>query len=523
MTRRVLAIVGLVLAGLVVGTWVATASFLHTERTVTIGAHNATVTGNLDGHATVQAGPLLPEFRISTDAPLGIGADIVLRDSPITNFEQILAQDAAIAAAPEGEIAKVTAVLQDVALVSVIRGVAAGLATVVVIAVIWRLLGPARRTQLAGAWPPSRHTAVVGGTLTIVLVASLWVALPHRSDDTRTVAWVPITTEFPELGDIPADLSALQDVEVSKGAAVAGSKALLDGAIATYSESVDFYGKLADDVKDVDGIRAPEGDEITALVVTDRHNNITMDQVAKAVGDRADISFVMDLGDDTSNGASWEDFSIQSLAAAFSDVPGSAVAGNHDQGPFIREEMERVGFTVLDGGIEEIEGISILGDSDPRSSGLTAGYTGNEDDNIDAIGAQDAELAEIACDAEERIGVMMVHSSASARETIDRGCADLVLSGHLHRQVGPDVTEGEEGITTALTTASTGGAVYAFALGSKLRRDAQVTLVTFDDGRPVGLQIITFQPGRIIDVGDYTELELSPLPGDDADDATPTP
>ena len=90
-----------------------------------------------------------------------------------------------------------------------------------------------------------------------------------------------------------------------------------------------------------------------------------------------------------------------------------------------------------------------------------------------------------------------------------------MLSGHLHRQVGPTETEGESGITTALTTASTGGAVYAFALGSKLRRDAQVTLVTFDDGRPVGLQIITLKPGAIIEVGDYTELTLSDLPEDD--------
>ncbi|RLV53416.1 hypothetical protein D9V41_16300, partial [Aeromicrobium phragmitis] len=77
-----------------------------------------------------------------------------------------------------------------------------------------------------------------------------------------------------------------------------------------------------------------------------------------------------------------------------------------------------------------------------------------------------------------------------------------------------------DGITTSLTTASTGGAVYAFALGSKLRRDAQVTLVTFDDGRPVGLQIVTLKPGAIIEVGDYTELTLSDLPDDDSATST---
>jgi hypothetical protein len=61
-----------------------------------------------------------------------------------------------------------------------------------------------------------------------------------------------------------------------------------------------------------------------------------------------------------------------------------------------------------------------------------------------------------------------------------------------------------------MTTASTGGAVYAFALGSKLRRQAQVTVVTFRDGTPVGIQPVSFQPGGIIEVADYTPITPSP-------------
>jgi hypothetical protein len=76
--------------------------------------------------------------------------------------------------------------------------------------------------------------------------------------------------------------------------------------------------------------------------------------------------------------------------------------------------------------------------------------------------------------------------------------------------VGPEVIEGEDGRTTTLTTGSTGGAVYTFALGSKLRRPAQVTVVTFRDGRPVGLQPVTFEPGGTIDVADYTRVRTSP-------------
>jgi len=508
MLRRVLVWTALVAVGLVIGGWVAVASFLHTERSTTIGAHAATVRGTFDGQATVHAGPLLPELRTATDAPFGIGADIVLHDSPMTNFERILVQDAAIAAAPEGEVAKVGDQLREVAVISAVRGLAAAVATVTAIIVVWRLLGPERRAELLRtAWPPTGRPALVGTALIAVLAVSIWYALPHPRGDQRTTAWVPIISEFPELDKV-ADSHALRGVEVSKGAAVTGGKALLEGAIATYTESVEFYGELADDVTTVKGIRTPADGQTTALVVTDRHDNITMDQVAKAVADRAEASFVMDLGDDTANGAEWEAFSIRSLAAAFADLPVVAIAGNHDQGAAVLQQMRDAGFTVLDGDAVEIEGVRILGDSDPRSSGLTAGYTGNEGENIAAIADQDAELAKTACEADERVGVLMVHSSASAKSTIKRGCADLVLSGHLHRQVGPDETEGPEGVTTALTTASTGGAVYAFALGSKLRRDAQVTLVTFEDGRPAGLQIITFKPGGIIDVGDYDELTL---------------
>jgi hypothetical protein len=34
--------------------------------------------------------------------------------------------------------------------------------------------------------------------------------------------------------------------------------------------------------------------------------------------------------------------------------------------------------------------------------------------------------------------------------------------------------------------------------------------VTFRDGRPVGLQPVTFEPGGTIDVADYTPVETSP-------------
>lgn len=500
--RRYLPLLALVAAGLVVGLSVAATSFVNTERAVTIGAHNAIASPTFDGHVTIVAGPLLPELRMPSDAVLGIGAEVVLRDSPDTDLQNVLAQDAAIASQPEGEIAAMTSEIADMAVSALQRGAAAAVIAMVLGAAVWWALGRRRRRELRESWPPEPRTALVAGVMGVALVGALMVYLPDPSTH-REVAWVPIRQEFPELPDEPR----LASVQISRGAATATSKAIVQGALDTYQESLTFYSELAEKAKDLP-VRAPEEGQTTALVVTDRHDNVGMDPVAREVADAAQASFVLDLGDDTSNGASWEAFSIKSLRETFSDLPIVAVAGNHDTGQYIQREMERNDFVLLDGEPVDVEGVRIIGESDPRSSGLTAGYNGNEGDNIAAITEQNTALAEAACEDGE-ITVLATHSSASAKAAVAQGCADIAISGHLHRQVGPTSTVGPNGTTTAVSIGSTGGAVYAFALGTKLRRDAQVAVLTFEDGRAVGLQIVTFKPGAVIEVGDYTPLPIA--------------
>ena len=78
---------------------------------------------------------------------------------------------------------------------------------------------------------------------------------------------------------------------------------------------------------------------------------------------------------------------------------------------------------------------------------------------------------------------MLVHDANLGREALDRGCVDLVVGGHTHVQSGPDAVDGEDGETGyTWTNGTTGGAAYAFALGSKPRRDADVSLITYATG-----------------------------------------
>jgi hypothetical protein len=62
---------------------------------------------------------------------------------------------------------------------------------------------------------------------------------------------------------------------------------------------------------------------------------------------------------------------------------------------------------------------------------------------------------------------------------------------------------------TTYTNGTTGGAAYAFALGYTLRRPAEVTLLTYLGGEPVGLQTVVAELTGEITVGTYRTIGAS--------------
>ncbi len=506
--RRILKVLALVLIGVIVGVPTALSTFEHSSRDVVIGAHDATVQPTFDGFATLDFGPVLPRMRVASDQPFGLGVAIDLGDSQVSNLDQLTAQDALIASQPQGEIAKISSTIVGMAEAAALRGLGAGVLAVIGVILAWRAVGSDRRAAIRSrAVAPTRRQVISSVAVGATALASVGLlAVPEISRSPAEMnTWTKLKFVVP---DLPRD-KVLDKVEVSQGAASRTGQALLESAVTTYRASVAFYGKLAETARTV-AVRQPEEGEKTALVVTDRHDNIGMDKATRAVADQAKAKMLIDLGDDTSNGGNWEDFSINSLAKAFKGFTVVAVAGNHDTGPFIRKTMSKAGFHVLADKAETIDGIRFLGSSDPRASGLTAGYSGNESDTITAIRQQDDRLEAEACKAGD-VSVVLAHSPSGSKKTAASGCADLVLNGHLHRQVGPSVITGANGRRTeTLTTGTTGGAVFAFALGSKLRRPAQVTIVTFKDGRPVGLQPVDFATGGEVTAQAFTPITVSP-------------
>ena len=486
---RVLAYV----AAWLVGAAAATAVLFFTGTgTVEVASHEAVMQPNLSGSAVLQTGPVLPDVRLDTGDRIGV--DIRLEKTDATSIDELVRRYGYIAGQPEGQVAAVRSALGEMFLDAALRGAIIGLIPLAV----WALVGRRRRRELCARIGPTQVLIAAG--LVVLLGVALWQPWTDRPRDPDDSAWVSLAQFLGPDVPVPAELAG---VEVRGDVLTAQTNRLIESAIETYNKSKSFYARAAEAAADLD-LRVPEEGDTVVAFVSDRHDNIGMDHVARAVADAAGATAVFNGGDDTSTGKSWEAFSLDSVSKAFEGLARWGVAGNHDHGSFVREHLTERGWTMLDGEIVEGPGGStLLGLDDPRSSGL-----GSWRDESGLSFAEVAErLADVACEADEPVSTMLVHDANLGRAALERGCVDLVIGGHLHVRVGPTAVVGENGETGwSYTNGTTGGAAYAIAVGSKPRRDAMVSLITYRDGRPLGLQWVTVQTNGVFEVGPWTPL-----------------
>jgi predicted phosphodiesterase len=302
----------------------------------------------------------------------------------------------------------------------------------------------------------------------------------------------------------------LRDWQLEGGLVTASTQRLVQSAFDTYATSKVFYRDVVHAVTGVAGeLHRPADGQTVALLVSDRHDNIGMDAVARAVGDAGGATVVIDAGDDTSVGQPWESFSLDSLDAAFHGYTKVAISGNHDHGKFVNKYLEHRGWTHLDGHpVSPFADVEITGVDDPRSSGLG----GWRDETNLTFAEVKATIGKDVCDQAEkgkRIATLIVHDANLGGTALASGCTDLVVAGHLHVQKGPTRVVGANGeVGYSYTNGTTGGAAYALAYGSKLKRDAEVTLLTFEHGRPAGIQPVQILTTGEIRVSPYVTLDL---------------
>lgn len=526
--------------------------FLSSEREVSLASHESVVSPTLNGQVELRTGPVLPDLRIASELPLGVQVQLGKTDAAST--AELVQRYALIASAPEGPRTKLVSAVQDMAVDAVLRGLVIGAVPVLV----WLLLGRSRRRQLLVALPTPY--GVLAALLAVAMVLGLWQPWTPADDAVEAAEaereWVPLADFVGPGVPLPPEVDG---VEIRADATTTSTRRLIESAVNTYDKSQTFYEKAAEAAGELD-LRLPGEDEVVVTMVSDRHDNIQMDAVARAVGDNVGAIGVLNGGDDTSTGSSWEAFSLDSVSAAFEDQPRWGVAGNHDNGTFVVEYLEELGWTMLDGEIVEGPGGgTLLGVADPRSSGLGS-WRDEGGLSFEDVGDR---LADAACAADEPIDTVLVHDANLASEALRRGCVDLVVGGHLHVQEGPDPVVADEGeaadgaavgaddeagdeagepvdpeadaegeetteetgprVGYRFTMGTTGGAAYAIALGSKIRREAQVSLITYRDGSPVGIQTVNLQTNGVWVVDDYVELSELAVEPDPDDQPTDGP
>ncbi len=497
--RRVLTALTAVLVWAAIAAPTALVTFLDGARQTVIAGHEAVVSPTLDGWATVRLGPFLPSLRHPT--PGSVGVDVELGRTPLTTYGELGQRYAFLAAQPEGQIAKVEGLVVDMALEAALVGAVAGLLPLG----LWLLLGRRRRRELVAT---RQRAALTASTVALVLVvATAGLVRPWQGSPTTPEQWSSLGSALPAGIALPPDAAG---VEIEGSLLTSGSRRLVESAIDSYRKGLLFYQRAVDDLTSVaEEVRRPEEGDTVAVLVSDRHDNIGMDPVARAVADLGGATVLLDAGDDTSTGSSWEAFSLESLAEAFSSYDERyLVTGNHDHGDFVGGQAADLGFTVMDGEVAEAAGdIRLLGVGDPRSSGLGSW---RDETGLSFADVGD-RLAEAACAADadgERVGTLLVHDANLGRAALERGCTDLVVAGHLHDVVGPERVEGDNGqVGHSFTTGTTGGAAYAVALGTKPRREATVSLLTYRDGVPVGVQSLVLSPLGAWSVRPYVALE----------------
>jgi predicted phosphodiesterase len=482
---------------------IAASIYLNSSRETTLASHDAVLRPNLSGYVVLRTGPVLPDVRVPAGERFGVSIQLGKTDAASTT--DLVDRYALIASQPEGPEDRVQEILADLAVDSLVRGGALALLPIVV----WLLIGRERRRALVGRVRSFRALALLATlAMIVVLVAQPW------DDDEETLEsarrWQSLE-EF--LGpDVPIP-EELERVQVRGDITTSQTRRLVESAVQTYDAGKTFYREAADAAADL-VLHQPEEGETVVLLIADRHDNIGMDRVARAVGDAAGADAVFNAGDDTSTGSTWEAFSLDSLDAAFDDGPYAerrwAVTGNHDNGPFVGRYLADHGWTVLDGDVVDgPDGVRLLGVGDPRTSGLGS-WRDESDLTFDEVADR---LADAACEADDegdRITTILVHDANMGDEALARGCADLVVGGHLHVQSGPTEVVGENGaVGSSYTTGTTGGAAYAIAVGAAIRRPAGITLLTYRDGRPVGVQAVTLDTNGAFTVDPYVALNPS--------------
>ena len=240
----------------------------------------------------------------------------------------------------------------------------------------------------------------------------------------------------------------------------------------------------------------PAVEPVTLLVVSDLHCNVGMARVMRAAVEQSGAQVVLNAGDTTINGTAVEQYCVTTFMEALPAGVRMVVAdGNHDSSETGAQEAA-AGAVVLSGSTVEVDGVRILGDSDPNATRIGVGTTLTGSESL----ADSAErLADTACAEPGGVDLLLIHNPNMGNTTMDLGCARAQVSGHLHRRRDPVVRGG--GVRYVSST--TAGAALNQATVGPLNGVAEMTVLRFDPAsrRVMDYRLVLARPDGTVSVG----------------------
>ena len=251
----------------------------------------------------------------------------------------------------------------------------------------------------------------------------------------------------------------------------------------------------------VTGARSvPERGRKTAVLTTDLHCNLDVIAFSGVLDQLSGADVHMDDGDLTMTGSGPERVCVDALTQA---VPSStdkvATIGNHDSDA-TAARLRSQGWTVTDGSVQTVAGITVLGDDDAERT-TTAGTKPRGGETTEQIATR---LAKVSC-GRTPVDVVLIHQPATFDLLMKEGCAPLLLAGHVHA---------ERGMSTAISPRTgrpvsgviSGAGKGGTSLGS-VTEDAFLHVMSFDStGALVAWRAVILHPDASVTVGAWRSV-----------------
>lgn len=244
----------------------------------------------------------------------------------------------------------------------------------------------------------------------------------------------------------------------------------------------------------------PERGRKTAVLTTDLHCNLDVIAFSGVLDQLSGADVHMDDGDLTMTGSAPERACVDALTQA---VPSStakiATIGNHDSDA-TAARLRSQGWTVTDGSVQRVAGISVLGDDDAERT-TAAGTKPRSGETTEQIATR---LAKVTC-GRTPVNVVLIHQPATFDPLMKEGCAPLLLAGHLHAERGMTTTISPQTgrpVTGIISGAGKGGT----SLGP-VTEDAFLHVMSFDSaGALVAWRAVILHPDASVTVGAWRSV-----------------